>query len=111
MAAAVAGMPRYYLDAELCTSFPEEQPQGPWNSASQAGQRWMPHSYLHDSVIWSQATGILAGEDTGGSKIDHMSGRADSMLATLDGSHQVGKLLGEPVRLPSATTQGHERSS
>ena len=65
---------------------------------------------LNDTMISSHATGILDGEETGGITNDQMSGRAGSMLATLDGSQQVGTLLGALGRLPSGTTLDDKRS-
>ena len=69
----------------------------------------MLNIFLNGFMMSSQAKGILAGVDTGGIKIDQMSGRASSMLATLDGSHQVSKLLGEPGRLSRGTTLDDRR--
>ena len=46
-------------------------------------------------MISSQVTGTIAGEDTGGIKIDQVSGQAGRMLETLDGLRKAGKLLGE----------------
>ena len=56
---------------------------------------WIVHSCLRAYMISSQATGIIAGEDTGGIKTVQLSGQAGWMLPTLDGSHQAGQLLGE----------------
>ena len=69
----------------------------------------MIHSCLNDSMISSQATGIPAGEDTGGIKTVQVSGRAGPTVVTLDGSHEVGKLLGEPGILPSGTALNDKR--
>ena len=61
---------------------------------------WILHSCLRAYMISSQATGIIAGEDTGGIKTVQLSGQAGWMLATLGGSPQAGQLLGELERLP-----------
>ena len=53
------------------------------------------HSCLRAYMISSQATGVIAGEDTGGIKTVQLTGQAGWMLATLDGSPKGGQLLGE----------------
>ena len=49
-------------------------------------------------MISSRVTGTVAAEDTGGIKIDQVSGQA---CRTLDESRKAGKLLAELGRLPS----------
>ena len=99
--------------AEPSTRLPEERTQEPWNSASQPGQsldatQLSQRLYDLESSDWNTCwRGLWWSQDR---PSEWTSGQT---LMTLGGSHQVGELLGQPMRLPSGTTlddkrKGHE---